>query len=189
MDNLGNVYVTGISEGDFATIKYDPNGVEQWVERYDGPGNGTDYASSIAVDSSYNVYVSGKSMGSGTDYDFATIKYVQGTTTIEEKVVSDQISFFQNYPNPFNHSTTISFSLPENTKNAEIIIYNFKGQKIKTFPVILSMSSRAESGGERQSSIQWDGTNENNQPVSSGTYFYRIQSGDFTETKKCILLK
>ena len=198
LDNLGNVYVTGISEGDYATIKYNPNGVEQWVERYDGPGNGTDYASSIAVDSSYNVYVSGKSMGSGTDYDFATIKYVQGTGTYEEEFVPDQILFFQNYPNPFNPSgaghspyTTISFNLTaEDAENAEIIIYNFNGQKIKTFPVILSMSPRAESRGEGQYSIQWDAKNESGKTVNSGTYFYRLCiDGKTKSVNKCLLIK
>ncbi len=79
-DGSGNVYVTGSSSGsslvrDYATIKYSPNGNQLWVKRYNGPGNGEDYASAIAVDASGNVYVTGHSRGSGTDYDYATIKY------------------------------------------------------------------------------------------------------------------
>jgi len=80
VDSSGNVYVTGRSVGsgtwyDYATIKYNGSGVEQWVARYNGPGNSWDEASAIAVDSSGNVYVTGRSYGSGTDYDYATIKY------------------------------------------------------------------------------------------------------------------
>ncbi|HEX9896328.1 MAG TPA: SBBP repeat-containing protein [Dehalococcoidales bacterium] len=80
VDTSGNVYVTGYSHGsgtayDFATIKYDNNGVEQWVARYNGPGNSADMASDLAIDTSGNVYVTGYSHGSGTAYDFATIKY------------------------------------------------------------------------------------------------------------------
>jgi len=80
VDGQGNVYVTGLSIGsgtyyDFATVKYNTNGVEQWVARYNGPGNDWDDASSIAVDGQGNVYVTGTSYGSGTSDDYATIKY------------------------------------------------------------------------------------------------------------------
>jgi hypothetical protein len=82
VDGSGNVYVTGQSVGpgfadDYATVKYDPAGTEQWVARYNGPG-GSDSASAIAVDGSGNVYVAGTSVGLGTNTDYATIKYVQG---------------------------------------------------------------------------------------------------------------
>ena len=60
---------------DFATVKYYPNGDTAWVRRYNGPGNGDDYARSIVIDGCSNVYVTGGSWGSGTDYDYATIKY------------------------------------------------------------------------------------------------------------------
>ena len=77
VDNSGNVYVTGQTNGgdsdDYATIKYYSNGETAWVRIYDE--NMSDYARAIAVDDSGNVYVTGYSMGSGTYYDYATIKY------------------------------------------------------------------------------------------------------------------
>jgi len=80
VDAAGNVYITGGSRGvgtddDYATIKYNDAGVEQWVARYDGPGSAVDYANAIVVDNAGNVYVTGYSAGSGTAYDYATVKY------------------------------------------------------------------------------------------------------------------
>jgi hypothetical protein len=79
LDGSANIYVTGLSNGtteyDYATIKYYPNGETVWVRKYDGPGNSRDWALAIAVDDSHNVYVTGYSTGSGTGYDYATIKY------------------------------------------------------------------------------------------------------------------
>jgi len=80
VDSSGNVYVTGTSKGsdtgnDYATIKYNTNGKQLWVKRYNGPAKKEDSASAIAVDSSGNVYVTGGSEGSGTSDDYATIKY------------------------------------------------------------------------------------------------------------------
>lgn len=83
VDDSGYVYVTGKSNQtaapeynlDFATIKYYPNGDTVWVRRYNGPGNWYDSPNAISVDGSGNVYVTGESYGSGTDMDYATIKY------------------------------------------------------------------------------------------------------------------
>ena len=86
VDDLHNVYVTGGSPGsgsmnDFTTIKYNSFGEEQWVARYNGPGNGNDEARTIAVDNSGNVYVTGYSDGSGS-YDYATVKYDASGTEV-----------------------------------------------------------------------------------------------------------
>jgi hypothetical protein len=80
LDNSGNIYITGASVGsgiyeDYATVKYDASGVEQWVARYNGPGNSYDAACATAVDNMGSVYVTGSSWGSGTFYDYATVKY------------------------------------------------------------------------------------------------------------------
>jgi hypothetical protein len=80
LDGSGNVYVTGDSDGpdgddDFATIKYNSAGQQQWAARYNRRGNSVDYANAIAIDDFGNIYVTGQS-----DFDYATIKYVQGAT-------------------------------------------------------------------------------------------------------------
>jgi uncharacterized delta-60 repeat protein len=81
VDSAKNVYVTGYSydsrggNRDYATIKYDRNGNQDWVAIYDGPTNSNDQPVGIAVDSSGNAYVTGRSFGDGTNYDYATIKY------------------------------------------------------------------------------------------------------------------
>jgi uncharacterized delta-60 repeat protein len=88
-DINGNVYVCGQSQAvgnnstppDFATIKYNSAGAQQWVARYNGPGNDNDRAYSIAVDDSFNVYASGVSK-SLVNEDFATVKYSPAGTQL-----------------------------------------------------------------------------------------------------------
>ena len=79
IDRAGNICVTGYSEVsgayDYTTIKYSPDGQQQWVRRYDGPGHYDDRANAISVDDSGFIYVTGFSTGLGTSYDYATIKY------------------------------------------------------------------------------------------------------------------
>lgn len=80
LDKAGNVYVTGWSVGagsfyDYATIKYDANGVEKWVARYNGPGNLPDWVSAISVDDSANVFVTGFCQLADRSWDYATVKY------------------------------------------------------------------------------------------------------------------
>ena len=102
-------------------------------------------------------------------------------TSVNDPVVPTEISLHQNYPNPFNPSTTISFSLnTENIEDTELIIYNLKGQKVKTFDVTLS-------GDE--GFIVWNGTDDSGKSVSSGVYFYKFKSENYTSTKKMILMK
>jgi uncharacterized delta-60 repeat protein len=80
LDSSGNVYVTGSSTGDgtgsdYTTIKYNTDGVQQWVQSYNGPGNGYDAALALAVDASGNAYVTGTSTAKNGLPDCATIKY------------------------------------------------------------------------------------------------------------------
>jgi hypothetical protein len=81
VDASQNVYITGLSASEpdanfnYLTIRYGVNGNQIWVATYNGPGNGEDVATSLALDSDGNVYITGRSLGAGTGFDFATIKY------------------------------------------------------------------------------------------------------------------
>ncbi|MEI6948949.1 SBBP repeat-containing protein [Paraflavisolibacter sp. H34] len=80
LDAAGNVYVTGTTfdsdhTGDYATVKYDTGGRQLWAVRYNGPGNGQDEATALAVDGAGNVYVTGSSWAPETFDDYATLKY------------------------------------------------------------------------------------------------------------------
>jgi flagellar hook assembly protein FlgD len=81
----------------------------------------------------------------------------------------------QNYPNPFNPTTTIAYELPKSA-DVTIEILDILGRRID-----LLISAKQDAG---HYAVTWDGKDK-----SSGIYFYRIQAGDFTETKKMLLLK
>jgi uncharacterized delta-60 repeat protein len=87
IDDSGNVYVTGGSDSysseDYATIKYNSDGEEQWVKRYDGPASeGSDRAKYLVLDEAGNIYITGESEGNSSKGDFATIKYTPDGTML-----------------------------------------------------------------------------------------------------------
>jgi uncharacterized delta-60 repeat protein len=75
IDGSGNTFVTGISNDNYVTVKYDPNGNEVWESHYNGPSNGYDIARDIALDGSGNIYVTGSSYDANNWDDYLTIKY------------------------------------------------------------------------------------------------------------------
>jgi hypothetical protein len=86
----------------------------------------------------------------------------------------------QNYPNPFNAGTAIDFALPQ-PSHVSIEIFNVLGQRVRV------LVDRPLAAGRHR--ITWDGRDESGQTVASGTYAYRIQAGDFVETRKMVILK
>ena len=85
-----------------------------------------------------------------------------------------------NYPNPFNPSTTIRYDLAIDSQT-KLDIYNIKGQHVA------SLVNELQTAGEY--SIQWQGLSDNNTPVPSGIYFYKLSTEGFTDTRKMIMLK
>jgi parallel beta-helix repeat protein/predicted outer membrane repeat protein len=118
--------------------------------------------------------------------------FIEVTETEAELVIQTLVTeLYKNYPNPFNPSTEISFQISDlsEIKSSKIEIYNLKGQKIKTIPVILSPSAQLRTGLV-EGSVTWNGVNESGKPVSSGVYYYRLNvNGTYTETHKAVLLK
>ena len=98
----------------------------------------------------------------------------------DKDVIPLKYLLHQNYPNPFNPVTTLRYNLPENAL-VNITIYDMMGRQIST------LVSSLQSAGYK--SIQWNGTNDAGQPVSAGVYLYKIQAGDYNQTKKMVLLK
>ena len=91
-----------------------------------------------------------------------------------------QYSLDQNYPNPFNPVTKIDFTVAKESF-VNITIFDISGNKIKNLINTYYTPSHR--------SIQWNATNDQGEPVSTGVYFYRIQTGDYVDTKKMIFLK
>ncbi len=87
---------------------------------------------------------------------------------------------FENYPNPFNPTTTIKFSLKE-SGNVTLRIYSIDGRLVKTL-----VNNMMPSG---EFSVRWDGKDDNNIPVPSGNYLYKIEAPNYVKTLKALLIK
>jgi uncharacterized delta-60 repeat protein len=173
LDSFGNVYVTGVSYGsetsrDYATVKYDAAGIEQWVARYSGPSSSDDQASGIAIDESGNVYVTGTSKGNSWSV-YTTIKYAQTRVAIKEQqgVTPTEFLLSPNFPNPFNSSTIIQYQLPQ-TAEVELCIFDLQGHKVTTL-----VKDCANSGSHQ---LIWNGSDESGRSVASGIYFYQLKT-------------
>ena len=94
--------------------------------------------------------------------------------------VPTDFSLKQNYPNPFNPSTTITFDLSEDT-DVKISIYDVTGQLIREL-----VNQFMTVGSKR---INWDGKDDYGNLVSGSIYLYNLQTGDYSQTKKMVLMK
>ncbi|MEW5922800.1 MAG: T9SS type A sorting domain-containing protein [Candidatus Zixiibacteriota bacterium] len=101
-------------------------------------------------------------------------------TEPDNELLPAEFNLRANYPNPFNSCTVIEYSLPSKSP-VTIAIYNLLGQKVRT---LVKMEQAAGNY-----SIIWDGMDNIGEQVSSGIYFYRMETDQFTQTRKMILLK
>ena len=141
-------------------------------------------------DNDFGSYIQGNGLNNGGNLMYTALDiefpdaWIPGSSTENEEVPQPQITMY-NYPNPFNPETTIFFTA-ENAEHAELTIHNIKGQKIKQY----SIFNPSGAGQVFQSSIVWDGRDENNLPVGSGIYFYQLRiDGNSKAINKMILMK
>src|SRR4030095_1258976 len=175
IDIDGNVYITGRSIGpnlnwDYATVKYNTSGVQQWVARFQ-----SGIAHGIAVDKFNNVFVTGRSDTGGLP-GYATVKYSQvvGVNPISNEI-PNQFNLFQNYPNPFNPETKIIYELPKSSL-VFLGIYDILGNETAV------LINQKQIAGKYE--VSFNGTN-----LSSGIYFYHLEADDFVQSKKMVLVK
>ncbi len=102
--------------------------------------------------------------------------------TLNEEIAQTKLDYVlaQNFPNPFNPSTTINFQIKKDQR-VKLQVYNLNGQLVNEL-----VNEKVNKGSH---SVNWNGTDRLGNQVSSGTYFYKITAGTFTQTNKMILLK
>ncbi len=96
-----------------------------------------------------------------------------------------ETELLRNYPNPFNPETWIPYRLAEDTVVA-LTIYDLNGQIVRTIDVGHQIAAVYEN---RSKAIYWDGRNEIGEQVASGVYFYHLSAGDYSTTRKMVILK
>ncbi len=101
-------------------------------------------------------------------------------TSIMINPLPTEFKLSQNYPNPFNPTTLVQYALKENV-NVKITVYDILGRVIKT------LVNEFQDAGYK--SVMWDGTNSGGSHVSTGLYIYKIEAGNFVDSKKMLLLK
>jgi hypothetical protein len=107
--------------------------------------------------------------------------YIQHATSVEkESEFPQDFELHQNYPNPFNLTTTISFKMPHPT-SAKLEIYAANGQWVTTL-----FDKKLNQGRHL---VEWKGLDNQQNPVPSGVYFYKLSTREWTKTLKCLLIK
>ncbi len=130
---------------------------------------------SFGVDQQNELYMCANN---GTIYRF-NLNTSVGITNNNNNAPSEY-SLEQNFPNPFNPTTSIRYSLPQ-ISSVKLTIFNSLGKEVRT------LINTTQTAGKYER--QWDGRDNNGQQVSSGVYFYTLNTEDFTDSKKMLLLK
>ncbi|MCD4818025.1 MAG: T9SS type A sorting domain-containing protein [Candidatus Cloacimonetes bacterium] len=128
-----------------------------------------------------NIYIS---WAHATNYPNNHDVYFERFTenVLSKEIITEPADFnLSCFPNPFNPVTTISFTTIESNNPTEISIFNIKGQKVKTL-----LNEKLSSGEHK---VTWEGKDSQNNKVSSGVYFYKMKSGDFSKINKMILME
>ncbi|RKU34938.1 hypothetical protein C6496_18575, partial [Candidatus Poribacteria bacterium] len=101
------------------------------------------------------------------------------------RVIPDETNLYANYPNPFNPETWIPYQL---AKPADVTLHIYATNGVLVRTLALGHQS-AGSYHNRSRAAYWDGRNETGEKVASGIYFYTLSAGDFTATRKMLIVK
>lgn len=112
--------------------------------------------------------------------EFAGINFALSEVAPQDNLLPGSFSLAQNAPNPFNPQTRIDYDLP-NASFVKMDVYNVLGQQVRTL-----VNEFQEAGFK---SVVWDGRDNSGSTVASGIYFYRMDAGDFSDTRKMMMLK
>jgi hypothetical protein len=135
----------------------------------------------LVNDSKYYFLVRVKDALGNSEYNNKVLSATPRITAIDnEKEPEDDFLLLQNYPNPFNPNTRIQYNLPK-SDNVKLNIYNTLGIKVRT------LTDSYQNAGMH--SVLWDGKDNKNNSVSSGVYFFRLETGNISLMKKMILIK
>jgi hypothetical protein len=117
-----------------------------------------------------------------TEVEFAVMICPKSTAVEEEEggIPPKDFELYQSYPNPFNNQTVIRYDLLKSSQ-VTLTIYNILGQRVKTL-----VEGYQEAGSK---SVSWDGKDARGKDLTSGIYFYQLKAGEFTQTKRMVLLK
>jgi len=122
-------------------------------------------------------------LNNGTTFTPAIVPggiFYQAVDVAENDALPADFTLYQNYPNPFNMDTEIGFTLPTSGQ-VSLDIFDILGRKIRTL-----VSGSLDVGYH---SFRWNSTDDNGAEVSSGLYFYKLQTGETDAIKKMLLLK
>jgi hypothetical protein len=146
------------------------------------PAEWTEYAYDLSAYDGQNVYISIRCVSHDAFIFLVDDFTIHGNGVSNEDIMAPVLSteLKGNYPNPFNPETTINFSMKE-IAPVSLEIYNVKGQLVKTLV--------NEIKGAGNHSVVWKGVDDNNRPVSSGVYFFKMNTGKYSSTKKMIMMK
>jgi len=142
-------------------------------------GTAYDYEYEFYPQTSYSFYLTTVNQSDLESEASEIVEYI--TTDSQPDGILLVTSLQANFPNPFNPQTMISFSTSTDAAKTTINIYNIKGQKVYT------LVDDILPAGEHH--LSWNGTNQQQQPVTSGIYFYSMQNGSYSAIRKMILLK
>ena len=120
--------------------------------------------------------------------DDGSLAFKQGIANLENLLASlipEETALLHNYPNPFNPETWIPYQLAESAE-VTLTIYDINGQLVRRLAVGHQAAGMYKS---RSRAIYWDGRNQLGESVASGLYFYTLTTGDFTATRRMLILK